>query len=137
LELQSGLTFAFTALLLVRAAASGTAASNVNSSEAQDLRLVARLVKGIVGKFWHGPHALRKKSRLKYRVFASSFFCALALLVSLSCRRQATPNEAFNHAHQLFLQGNFEESQAQAERAYRKFAQSNPRLALRFRILEA
>jgi len=55
----------------------------------------------------------------------------------LSCRQQPSPEEAFRHAYEGFLHGDFPASQAEAEKGYRKFAQSNPRLAQRFRILEA
>jgi CHAT domain-containing protein len=85
-----------------------------------------------------GPHKPRGLvTCIGSRIFTRVSFPVVLILILLSCRRQPSPEEAFQHAYESFLHGDFPASQAEAEKGYRKFGQSNPRLAQRFRILEA
>jgi CHAT domain-containing protein/Tfp pilus assembly protein PilF len=61
----------------------------------------------------------------------------LTLLAPLHDSRTAHAEVEYNHSRQLFLSGQLEKSQAEAERGYDKFKGRNDLWASRFRLLEA
>lgn len=69
-----------------------------------------------------------------------SRFLALFVLLLFTfsgCRRSPTPQEAFDHARQIFIHGDLLGSQTEAAGGYQYFAHLSPEWAIKFRILEA
>lgn len=61
----------------------------------------------------------------------------MLLLLPLSDTERGNPQIGFERARQQFLHGHLEESEIEANRGFRRFADSNPEWASRFRLLEA
>jgi CHAT domain-containing protein len=61
----------------------------------------------------------------------------LAIIGGLSCQRFEDPTSAYEHAKATFVHGDFATCQLEAERGYRRFRQSNPEWAWKFKLLEA
>jgi CHAT domain-containing protein len=55
----------------------------------------------------------------------------------MGCNRSPRTESSFNHAYQIFLQGDLRQAQKEAERGCNRFERSNPQLAWKFRVLDA
>ncbi len=62
---------------------------------------------------------------------------ALLVLVPIADTRPRSVQVAYEYAHQLFLHGDLVKSQQEAEQGYRRFLNSNPVWAAKFKLLQA
>jgi CHAT domain-containing protein len=78
-------------------------------------------------------------SRRKVPSASSQFVwvVALLLLVPLADTRPTSIQAVYDHAHQLFLNGDLTRSQLEAEQGYHRFLRSDPEWAAKFQVLEA
>src|ERR1700677_410558 len=71
------------------------------------------------------------------RRFQPAWAVVLLLLFPLNDTRAANADVEYEHARQLFLHGDLEKSQLEAEQGYTRFLDSDPEWASRFQLLEA
>src|SRR5437773_4105143 len=80
------------------------------------------------------------RSHLRFgnrRGMRSCSYIVYLLSALSSCGHPPNPEKAFDDVLQTFLRGDLVAAQREAESGYQEFARSRPKLALRFRILEA
>src|SRR5260221_2648606 len=90
----------------------------------------------------YGMHRGREREsriRLGERNNAAVALWLLLFLLGIvsACNRAADQRPSFEHAQQAFFHGELDRSQAEAEHGYQYFANSDPQLAWKFRVLEA
>jgi CHAT domain-containing protein len=83
-----------------------------------------------------GRHMLSIGS-LSFRLSQAALAATLVLLVPLQDTRPLSAQPEYDRVWQIFLHGELEKSQLEAERDYRRFQLQNPESAAKFRLLEA
>ena len=77
----------------------------------------------------------RRSIRSGRFLFAWAF--ALLILIPITDTRRPSPQEAYEHAHQLFVRGDLIGSEMEARRGFDRFQRSDPISARKFQVLQA
>src|SRR5689334_10210903 len=75
--------------------------------------------------------------RADFSVVAHVGILISTLLVLAACHPTPTPERSYEQVQNTFLRGDLLRSQEEGARGYEHFAHSDPKLALRFRVIEA
>ena len=80
----------------------------------------------------------RRLARPAVKLRVSLDICSLLLVLgSLSCSKRQSPQQAYDHTYQLFLQGNLDGCRAEAKGGHEIYRESSPGWAAKFANLEA
>ena len=79
--------------------------------------------------------ALRRSFPLRRALLSGT--AGLLLLIPIADSRPGSAKAAYDHAHELFLQGDLIRSQRETEHGFRRFQNANPEWAAKFFLLDA